>query len=107
MKTINEVARAAYEDAVAHGFWRGRVELGQVVNDVLCELGEALEAERKDPRGIYYEQGKTKPEGYAVEMVDAIILLLGGLVHAGFDPAQLLRVKMEYNKYRPFLHKEG
>lgn len=107
MKTINEVAAAAYEDAVAHGFWRGRVEIGEVVNLVTCELAEALQAEKKDPRGIFYEPGKTKPEGYAVELADAIILLLGGLVHAGFDPAELLRVKMEYNKYRPYLHREG
>ena len=116
---LNELAKEIHENAVEHGWWDEPRSFGEV--DALChsELSEALE-EHRDGRpmlwfrcpddGIACGRGdvscvkKPKPEGVAVEMADCIIRILDWCGKEGIDIDKIIRLKMEYNKTRPYRH---
>lgn len=133
--TLDEIAERIHANAAAHGFWphEGR-NFGEMMPLVHSEVSEALEEFRvhgyDDP--IYvpvHKQGcdhsgdgltepkrddcghpDCKPEGVAVELVDAIIRLLDTLHHVrqidggSFSIDELVERKMTYNEGRPFKH---
>lgn len=45
-----------------------------------------------------------KPEGFGVEIADAIIRLFDLAAWLGIDIVSLIRMKMKYNEQRPYLH---
>ena len=45
-----------------------------------------------------------KPEGIAAELADVIIRVLDYCAYAGIDIENVLEVKHEYNKSRPYRH---
>ena len=45
-----------------------------------------------------------KPEGVAVEMIDCILRILDWCAMEGVDVDELLRMKLAYNKGRPYRH---
>ena len=45
-----------------------------------------------------------KPEGIAAELADVIIRVLDYCAYAGIDIENVLKVKHEYNKSRPYRH---
>lgn len=45
-----------------------------------------------------------KPEGVAVEMIDCIMRILDWCAMEGVDVDGVLRMKLEYNKKRPYRH---
>ena len=66
------------------------------------EVSEAVEAARSR-NYILYLVGK-KPEGFVVEMADALIRGLHICGQLGLDIEGAFRAKMEYNHGRPFRH---
>lgn len=118
--SINELARKAHENAVAHGFWDGNgPTFGETVALCHSELSEALE-EWRDGRPMLYvddlnamqritdvdrikETGK-KPEGVAVEMADAILRTLDWAGKNDVDMEQVIILKHEYNVGRTRRH---
>ena len=119
---LNELAKEIHENAVEHGWWDESRSFGEV--DALChsELSEALE-EHRDGRPMVYvldlsgddnavlrleedtdKFNGRKPEGVAVEMADCIIRILDWCGKEGIDIDKIIRLKMEYNKTRPYRH---
>lgn len=113
---INDMAKMAYENSRAHGFWDG-VAPGDI--DVIplkialihSEASEALEAYREQPadglplaESTYLPSGK--PVGFASELAD-IIIRVGDLAeHLGIDLERAIIEKHLYNVSRPRLHRK-
>lgn len=118
---MNEWAREIHENAVNHGWWETDRELPEILMLIVSELSEALEEYRKgdmmDGRiscmhyysgGGYVANAPTvcckKPEGIAVEVIDALIRILDWCGKEGVDVEALVKEKHEYNKTRPYKH---
>lgn len=130
---LNELAKEIHENAVAHGWWEEERTFGEIVALCHSELSEALEEYRNEKEMLYCENkyckdenGRfrtsliscqecfeialsarvelNKPEGIATEMADCIIRILDWCGHEGIDIDQIIKIKMEYNKTRPYRH---
>jgi hypothetical protein len=66
------------------------------------EISEALDEYRSDKLHLYYEDGK--PEGADVELADAMIRIAETAKFYKMDLEAALRIKMDYNKNRPYRH---
>jgi NTP pyrophosphatase (non-canonical NTP hydrolase) len=70
---------------------------------VITELAEAIEEVREGNMGLYYS-GDKKPEGFGVELADAIIRIADLAEHTGVDLSLMIGEKMAYNATRPYMH---
>lgn len=108
--SINSLATEIHRTAIQKGWWAGE---GRDVGTVLClihsEVSEALEEWRNgygfteirwEPTGA----GRTKPEGFPIEMADVIIRVLDACARWHIDIDDAVSVKMAYNETRPFRH---
>ena len=121
--TSRELVDEAYRNAVEHGFWADPPELGTIIAMIHSELSEALEELRRGNRlypdspeipPVYYSGNGyisedwnshcTKPEGFAVELADAMILIASTFGLLGYDLEAIIREKMQYNETRPRMH---
>lgn len=110
--TINELAKEVFKVSVDHGFWLPdqirpiRIHfIPQAIALIHSELSEALEEARAQifiPTDISHEGGK--PEGFPIELADAIIRILDLSEAFGIDMEEAIRLKHEYNKTRPHMH---
>ena len=122
MSDINATAREIHEWAVSKGWWDDRIkpdyngETGEDIepptNQTLAmlmlvntELAEAAEAVRKhDVNATWVDEETNSPEGFPVEIADAVIRLFD-LAHGyGIDLAEEIEHKMAYNQKRPYRH---
>lgn len=124
---LNEWAATIHENSVEHGWWESERELPEILMLIVSELAEALEESRAgrpmewkmcndfdepcfdDCR--YYHNGdcgvgskNPKPEGIAVEVIDALIRILDWCGHEGLDVESLVAEKHLYNTTRPYKH---
>ena len=128
---INDLAKEIHENAIAHGWWDEPRSFGDIIALCHSELSEALEEYRSNKPKIYYhcilndaasedkcvdydgdccfkssEAGcvKAKPEGTAVELADCIIRILDYCGHEKIDIEEIIKIKHEFNKTRPYKH---
>lgn len=131
---LNNLAGVIHEEAVKKGFWdKEDRNVGEMLMLVVSELAEALEEHRSGMPAFYREHPPTpltlvaeigdvekarllyleyrekeghlpKPEGVAVEAVDAIIRLLDFLSSLNVDIDGILEEKFRYNQSRPPMH---
>ena len=119
---LNEWAREIHANAVAHGWWESDRPLPEVLMLIVSELSEALEEHRAGRPMVWHEclcsknsrdkvvgncdcdNAHCKPEGIAVEVIDALIRILDWCGHEGLDVETLVAKKHEYNKTRPYKH---
>ena len=127
---LNELAKEIHENAVAHGWWEEERKFEEII--ALChrELSEALIEYQTEEQKFYcylcmrlgeytdgadeclkcYKEGLDNgnlpgmPGGIATEMADCIIRILDWCGHEGIDIDQIIKIKMEYNKTRPYRH---
>lgn len=103
--TIEELIAVAHANAVAHGWWDEDREPGTILMLIVSELAEALEELRNDThmQAIYYA-ADGKPEGFTVELADAVIRLADLCGRYQLPLPAALRVKLAYNRTRPYKH---
>lgn len=117
--TINEWAQTVHQNSVDHGFWANGKAL--TVEGVLMklalihsEVSEALELAREPGflptatweigRVLREGDAPPKPEGFGIELADAIIRIMDLAASQGIDLEECIRRKHEYNKSRPIGH---
>jgi NTP pyrophosphatase (non-canonical NTP hydrolase) len=112
MKTLREMQKAAYANSKAHGFHDGLFETSpsEVTAKLMLAVGELSEAVGEIRNGhpydkVYFKDGGTKPEGFGIELADAIIRLLDTAEMVGVDLQDAVTLKHNYNLTRP--HKHG
>jgi NTP pyrophosphatase (non-canonical NTP hydrolase) len=116
---IRETQKAVHELAKAKGWWDeshigpDELRLSTVaVIEKLClvhsEVSEAVEEARVTrPRNLgmaRYRPEDRKPEGFAVELADAVIRILDLCGALGIDLEEAIRIKHEFNMTRPQRH---
>ncbi len=103
---INDLASEIHDHTVSLGFFepdKVRDFDGMLAN-VHGEVSEALE-EWRNGHGfteIYVKEGK--PEGIPVELADIVIRVLDMTAYYGIDIENAIRLKMDYNRSRPYRH---
>ena len=101
--TIAEWVERCYRNAEEHGFIDQIRSFACDIAGVHCELSEALQAFSAEEPYIYYgEDGK--PEGVAVELVDAIFRIMTICGERGIDLETVMEEKYQYNLTRPWMH---
>lgn len=104
--TVKELLKASHDTAKQKGWWEKERPFGDQVANFHGEVSEAWEEYRKfglDPaKFLYFVDGK--PEGIAAELADVFIRIADTCEHYGIDLTEAIRVKLEYNKTRPYRH---
>lgn len=91
-----------YDTAVSKGWYENPPNFGERIALMHSELSEALESYRKDEPALWSEHDK--PEGWAIELADVVIRILDYCEHLNIDLEGMIRIKMAYNKTRPYKH---
>ena len=120
--TINELTKEIHDNAKNHGWWDEPRSFAEVMALCVSELAEALEEDRAGKPMVYCKEhdedvcgdclecregcafNGDKPEGVATEMADCIIRILDWAGYAGVDMEQVILMKHEFNKGRPYKH---
>lgn len=116
--TLNELSKAAHENAVIHGFWDGKPSTEQNMMLVLTEIAEAVEADRNetepcDHRKLFENMlanGDDATEAFAIavknskydELADVCIRLFDmagerGLDFTKMNPCRYIRTFDKFN----------
>ena len=124
--TIREMQKRAFQTGKEKGFFKE----GEPVNidqKLLLTVGELVEAQNElrngmPPEAVYFhnfeQHGETlvfdhapafenvpaKPEGFGVELADAVIRIADLCEALGLDLEALIQLKMRYNATRPYKH---
>lgn len=106
---VRDMQKYIYQTAVQHGWWEGEPNIPEKLALIHSEVSEALEEYRKGiPLDrVYYEptgDGPKKPEGFGVELADAIIRILDLAGYLQIDMAELIALKHNYNLTRSYKH---
>ena len=100
--SLNELAKEIHENAINHGWWEEERSFGEIIALCHSELSEALEAYRNKEEMIWDNNGK--PDGIAVELADCIIRILDYCGKENIDIENIIKIKHEHNKTRPYKH---
>lgn len=115
--TINELVKRSHTNAVMKGFWGQPdspddplppVNIGEKLMLIVSEVAEAMEEHRSGmPLNGMVVMASGKPEGFLVELADAVIRIadLAGYACEDLTFEQIILQKMDYNEGRP--HKHG
>ena len=120
---LRATQKAQQEWAIKHGFWDGTdlvmwdrdnltpsqvTVLGMKLMLAVSEIGEAFE-ELRCQRPLFWEshhgESRAKPEGFGVELADAMLILCSIGEAMGIDLGDMMQKKFAYNQIRP--HKNG
>lgn len=115
---LNEAAKIIHQGNVEKGFWDGERNVGELLMLVTSELGEAMEAHRKN-RFANIEQAQKLidlggqfeltfkeylKDTFEDEIADSVIRLLDLCAGLGIDLETHIKLKVKYNRTRPRLH---
>lgn len=99
---INELVEESHKLAVEKGWYETKRGIPESLCLIHSEISEALEAYRDGSVNFYILNGK--PEGFGVELADAVIRIADLAGSMGLDLEEIIRTKHEYNKTRPHRH---
>lgn len=115
---LNGLSVEIHEIAKSKGFWDKPAETGTLLMLCVSELGEALEADRKekhaDVNSFLAERMATDnytssfehniKDTFEDELADTVIRILDICASRSIDIDYFIRKKMEYNSTRPMMH---
>jgi len=104
---MHSIQEQAYRLAKEKGWWDGDSHnIPEKLALIHSEISEALQEYRNEPRdiGVHWTGVGGKPEGFPVELADAVIRILDLCGHLGIDLEKYIEMKHEYNKTRPYRH---
>lgn len=108
---MNELAVQIYEANKEKGFWDKERNVGEMLMLVTSELGEAMEAHRKnrvaDWQKFELENvpfAESIKDTFEDEIADAMIRLFDMCGGLGIDIEKHITEKLKYNATRPRLH---
>ena len=102
-KPLNQLAQAIYDWGVRKG-WSQDVDLAEKMLLIHSEVSEAFEHYRNHLSFEDLVYDGDKPDGIAVELIDAVIRIFHLLAAKGVDVDEIMNIKMEYNESRPYRH---
>ncbi|MFA7143134.1 MAG: hypothetical protein WC175_04055 [Candidatus Dojkabacteria bacterium] len=101
--SINNMAKIVHETNVKNGFNKFDEDFLGNIALVHSELSEAVEEFRAGKPSVYFgEDGK--PEGVAIELIDAMIRIMNILTPMNIDIEKCFFIKDTYNGTRGYLH---
>lgn len=107
---LNSIARDMHKTAKAKGWWKGKNgDLKGKLLLVHSEVSEAAEEFRaghplNEVRFELDKHGQWKPEGFPIEVADAIIRLGDICAKHDIDIDKAIDMKRAFNEGRPYLH---
>lgn len=109
---MSDMQEQIYKTAEDHGWWEGEPNVPEKLMLIVSEVSEALEEYRKGIALdlVYTGDGKgamkpgDKPEGFGVELADAIIRILDLCGYLQIDMGELVALKHNYNLTRSWRH---
>lgn len=102
--SITEWCDEVHSLAKSKGWWDGGDRnVGEMLMLVTTEIAEAMEAYRDGDMELRIAESG-KPEGFTVELADAIIRIFDLADALDLPLEQAMKVKHEYNKTRPYRH---
>ncbi len=105
---IRDLQKLAYENSKAHGFHDEPINVPEKLALIHEEVSEALGEYRSDRMRLWFAEGSSgssKPEGFGVELADAVIRIADLAEALEIDLETLIQLKHRYNVNRP--HKHG
>lgn len=99
-----EVTQRVHALAVANGWWGAEPNIPEKLALVHSELSEALECYRNNEMTTTISASYDKPEGFGVELADAVIRILDLCGYLGIDLGVEIERKHNYNMTRPYRH---
>jgi NTP pyrophosphatase (non-canonical NTP hydrolase) len=107
-KTLTEWQYDVWKVSEDHGFHAAEINsIDTKLMLIVSELAEAQDEIRSGhgPTEVYYKSEEPdKPEGFPVELADALIRILDLAEIVGIDIAAMVDLKTAYNETRPYLH---
>lgn len=102
---LDHLQRQAHQISKDHGWYETGRSVGDFIALIHSELSEALE-EWRDGRPLNEIRALPgdKPEGFPIELADAMIRIMDMAENYGINMAGAIDLKMAYNKTRPHRH---
>ncbi len=117
---INQYCERAYETGVNHGWYEnGPPNVGERLMLIVSEIAEAMEFYRENgrdistlrehelrgiPKELFYRTSDNKPDGFWIEIADAVIRIFDFCGAYGINLEYLVDEKMAFNDTRPYKH---
>ena len=106
---LSQIQKDVHKLAVDNGWWidADMKIVPEKLALIHAEVSEALEEYRDGKMELYYQlpgDTSSKPEGFGVELADAVIRILDLCGYLGIDLGELVELKHGYNRTRPFRH---
>ena len=106
--TIQKLIIDSHETSASKGWWENPDRnIGELLALIHSEISEALEVYRehgKDGLRKTWTEDDGKPEGFTIELADAVIRIADLCGALGLELEEALETKMEYNRSRPQRH---
>lgn len=110
MTTINELVKESHDRAKRKGWYDGESadrNVPEMLALIHSEISEALEAYREGSMLVYRhhgELGEFKPDGFPIELADAVIRIADLCGYLGIDLEKAIRIKSDFNETREHRH---
>ena len=98
---MNKLVNELHEVAKEKGWWEA-ANIPEKIALIHSELSEALEDYRIGKMDIVLESGK--PNGFPIEIADAVIRIFDLCGYLGIDIEQAIDIKKKYNLSRGYRH---
>ena len=106
--TIQKLIIDSHETSTSKGWWENPDRnIGELLALIHSEISEALEVYREqgnDGLKKTWTENDGKPEGFTIELADAVIRIADLCGALGLELEEALETKMEYNRSRPQRH---